>query len=215
MVDIARSLADSLEVRLAPEARGRPFAAALSAPLEPDQAVPPLPLQRGALAIVIVVVGLALAYLAARKWWLAPWWFAFAWVTLVVVHGEPSLSKSIVWAPSGRAMYETWLPALALLAVVTWIGLGRISTIRVVAATLALPYAAVAAAITASGAWPLVFGREIAPVVPHVTAWLSPLVLIAAHGSAVVALVVLATCVRSVFGRRSRPETPRSEPASA
>lgn len=214
-VDIARSLADSLGVTLGPDAHGRVFTAALAAPLRPDQAVPVVPLPRGALAIVIVVIGLALSYLAAGKWWLAPWWYVLGVACFIAVYGEPTLSMRIVWAPTGRAMYLTWLPSLGIAIVSTWIGLRSTATIRVVIAQLALPCAVVAAAITASGSWPLVFGDDIAPIVPHVTAWLSPLVLIAAHGCAAVALAVLARFVRWAFDRPSPPETPRSAPVVA
>ncbi len=214
VVDVARALADSLGVTLDRGARGRPLGAALAAPLGPDQSVPALPLGRGALALAILVVGLALSYMPARRWWLAPWWFAVACVSFIAIHGEPSLSSPVVWAPAGRAMYVTWLPALAITAVTVWFGLGRATLARVVIAQLALPVAAVAAAMTASGAWPLLAGHHDAPVVPHFTAWLSPLALIAAHGAAVVALAVLARTARSAFGRSSPPETPRSGPAA-
>ncbi|MEP6864634.1 MAG: hypothetical protein ABJE66_28695 [Deltaproteobacteria bacterium] len=215
VVDVARAIADSTGATLDRDARGRPLGGALAAPLERDQAIPVLPLGRGALALVILVFGVALGYMPARRWWLAPWWFGLAVVLFVAVHGEPTLSMSMVWAPTGRAMYVTWLPALVLAAVTTWFGLGRAPPWRVVVAQLGLPLAAVAAAITASGAWPLLAGAQIAPVVPHFTAWLSPLALISAHGAAAVALAVLGRSVRSAFGRPSPPETPRSAPADA
>ena len=214
VVDVARALAESTGATLDRNARGRPLGAALAAPLGRDQSVPVLPLGRGALALVMLVVGLALGYMPARRWWLAPWWFGLGVAVFVAVHGEPTLSMPMVWAPAGRAMYVTWLPALALAAVTTWFGVGRVPPWRVVVAQLGLPLAAVAAAITASGAWPLLAGAHVAPVVPHFTAWLSPLALIAAHGAAAVALAVLGRSVRSAFGRPSRPETPRSEPAA-
>ncbi|HET9987989.1 MAG TPA: alkaline phosphatase family protein [Kofleriaceae bacterium] len=215
VVDVARALAESTGATLDRGARGRPLGAALAAPLGRDQSVPVLPLGRGALALAILVVGLALGYMPARRWWLAPWWFAVGIAVFVAVHGEPTLSMPMVWAPAGRAMYVTWLPALALAAVTTWFGGARVPLARVVVAQLGLPFAAVAAAVTASGAWPLLAGAHVAPVVPHFTAWLSPLALIAAHGAAAVALAVLGRSVRSAFGRPSRPETPRSEPAAA
>lgn len=213
VVDIARALADSLGVRLDQNAKGRPLAAAMAAKLRPDQSVPVLPLGRGAAAVLILVVGLALAYMP-RRWWLAPWWYVVGVAGFVAIYSEPTLSMPEIWAPAGRAMYLTWLPSLALLAVATWFGTGRAPMWRVVVAQLGLPFAAVAAAITASGAWPLLAGAHVAPVVPHFTAWLSPLVLIAAHGAAVVALAVLGKSALLAFGRPSPPETPRSEPAA-
>ena len=212
-VDLARAIADSTGATLDRQARGRPLAAALAAPLDRDGSIPVLPLGRGALALAILVLGFALGYMPARRWWLAPWWFVLGVASFVAVHGEPTLSMPIVWAPAGRAMYVTWLPALVLAAVTAWFGLAHLPPWRVVVAQLGLPVAALAAAITASGAWPLVAGVHVAPVVPHFTAWCSPLSLIAAHGAAAVALAVLGKSVRSAFGRPSRPETPRSAPA--
>jgi hypothetical protein len=109
-------------------------------------------------------------------------------------------------------MRETWEPTLLLAAAATYVGLGHTTMLRVVAAQLGLPLAALAAAITACGGWPSMFGAEVAPVVPHYTAFVSPLLLVTAHGAAAVALAVLARTVRSAFGRRAPPETPRSAP---
>jgi Type I phosphodiesterase / nucleotide pyrophosphatase len=216
IVDIARALADSLGVTLDPRALGRPLAAALAAPLDGDQAVPALPLRTAAIAIFIVIAGLAASYAAARaRWWLWPWWFPIACVSLVVVRGVPTLSMAMVYAPAGRAMYVTWLPAVALCAIASFAGLRDLRAWRVAVAQLALPAATLAAVITACGAWHTLLGAPIAPVVPHYTAWLSALVLIASHGSAAVALAVLGRFVRSAFDRRAPPETPRSEPAGA
>ncbi|CAN5709425.1 hypothetical protein BH11MYX1_BH11MYX1_42900 [soil metagenome] len=213
IVDIARAIADSLGVVLAPAAHGRALAEAMAYPLRGAQAVPAVPLGHGAFAWLMIAIGALSAYVAGRAW-LAPWWFVIACISLLAIGGEPTLSAPEMWAPTGRAMYLIWLPALAVLGAVTWIGLGRTSLGRVVIAQLGLPFAAVAAAISASGAWPLLLGRDLAPVVPHFTAWLSPLILMAAQGAAVVALVVLARSARSVFGRRGPPETPRTDSAA-
>jgi hypothetical protein len=216
IVDVARALADSLGVTLDPRALGRPLAAAIAAPLEGDQAVPALPLRTAAIAIFVIIVGAAASYAAARRrWWLWPWWFPIACVSLVLVRGLPTLSMAMVYAPAGRAMYVTWLPAVALCAIASYAGTRELRTWRVAVAQLALPATTLAAVITACGAWRTLFGAPIAPVVPHYTAWLSALLLIAAHGSAAVALAVLGRFVRSAFDRPSRPETPRSEPATA
>ena len=212
IVDIARAIADSVGAKLDPQSRGRPLMAALHAPLAPDQAVPPVPLGRGAVAIAIIAVGLVLS-LAGRRWWLAPWWFVIACVTLVVVRGEPTLSMPMVYAPAGRAMYLTWLPALAITLAATWIGLGRTTLARVVVSQLALPFAALAAALTISGCWAVLAGADLAPVVPRYTAWMSALWLMASHGSMAVALAVLGRSVRSVFGRPEPQESGRSAPA--
>ncbi len=214
VVDVARALADSTGAKLDPESRGRPITGALAAPLAPDQAVPPIELGRGVVAIFFLVVGLALSTWGVRRWWIAPWWFVVACVSLYLVRGEPTLSTHMVYAPEGRDMYLTWLPALAIALVATWVGLGRSTLGRVVISQLALPVFAAAASIAVCGGWPVVFGADLAPVTPRYTAWMSALVLMVAHGAGVVALAVLARRVRRAFGRPEPTEPPHSAPAT-
>jgi hypothetical protein len=115
-----------------------------------------------------------------------------ACATLLLVRGEPTLSTPMIYAPAGRAMYLTWLPALVLAAVVTWLGLGVTTLLRVIVAQLALPFAAAAGALTACGAWRALAGAEVAPVVPRFTAYSSALLVAAAWGCLAVGLGVLA-----------------------
>ena len=214
LVDISRAIADSTGATLDPASRGRPLTVAVAAPLGPDQSLPPISLGAGVVAIFLLVVGVVLSGFSGRRWWLAPWWFVVACVSLYVMRGEPTLSTGMIYKPEGRDMYLTWLPALVLAVGCTWLGLRKRTLVRVVLAQLALPFAAAAAALTAAGAWPTLFGAELAPVVPRYTAWSSPLLLMAAHGAAAVALAVLATLVRPVFDRFARREPPRTEPAA-
>ena len=214
VVDVARAIADSTGATLDREARGRPLEGALAAPLKHDQAVPPLALGGGAAAIFVLVAGLALSAWGVRRWWLAPWWWFAAAAALLYVRGEPTLSMGMVYAPEGREMYLAWLAALPLAAAATWFGLRSTTLARVLVGQLAIPLAAAAAALTACGAWPAVFGEELAPVVPRYTAYMSPLLLMAAHGAAAVGLAVLARHVLPPFGRRAPPAPPRSEPAA-
>jgi hypothetical protein len=162
----------------------------------------------------LLVVGLALSTWGARRWWLAPWWFVIACASLYVVRGEPTLSMGMVYQASGGKMAVTWLPALALAAVATWVAIGRTTLGRAVVAQLALPVLAAAATITACGGWPTVFGADLAPVVPRYTAWMSALVLMAAHGAGAVGLAVLARLVHRRFGRRAPQEPPQTAPAA-
>jgi hypothetical protein len=90
----------------------------------------------------------------------------------------------------------------------TVFGVRRTTLTRVVVSELALLLAATAAALTASGAWGAVFGAEVAPVVPRFTAYLSPLLLLASHGAAAVALGAVAPLARSLL--RRAPPTPRA-----
>lgn len=214
VVDVARALADSLGVTLDARSPGRPLAAAMAAPLADDQAVPATALGPGVAALFVLVIGGVITALGVRRWWLAPWWFVLACASLVVVRGLPTLSTPMVYAPAGRAMYLTWLPALVLAAVTAYAGISRVGLFRVLASQLALPVAAMCAAFTVTRAWAPLFGATQAPVVPRFTAWTSPLILIAAHGMTAVALAVLGSSARSAFGRRSRPEPPHSEPAA-
>lgn len=214
VTDISRAIADSTGTTLDRASLGRPLVAALAAPLAPDDALPAMTLGAGAVAILVLAAGIGLAIAAARVWWLAPWWFVLACGALVMIRGEPTLSTPFVYRPAGRDMYLVWLPLLALAFAATMFGVRRTTLLRVVAAQLAVPFAAAAAAITACGGWSAVFGAELAPVVPRFTAYTSPLLLMASHGAAAVALAGLATLVRPVFGRRARREPPRTAPAA-
>lgn len=214
IVDVARAIADSTGTVLDRESRGRPLSAAMASPLEGDQAIPALALGNGAAAIFLLVAGLGLVTWSVRRWWLAPWWFIAACASIFFIRGEPTLSTRMIYAPEGRDMYMVWLPAVALAAVTTWLGLRTSPLWRVVLAQLALPLAAAAAVITACGAWPAVFGEQIAPVVPRYTAWMSPLLLMVGHGAAAVALAALATIVRPPSDPRARPASRHSEPAA-
>jgi hypothetical protein len=214
VVDVARALADSTGARLGPEAQGRPLSVALAAPLARDQALPPLPLPRTALALGLLVAAILVTAMCARRWSLAPWWYAIALGSVIALRGSLTLSMPMVYAPLGLDMAIAWAPSLVLVAVATWMALGRTTLGRAVTAQLALPFAGVAAAFTLCGAWPALFGSEVAPVTAHITAWTSALLLLAAHGSAAVALAVLGRIVLPGFGRPSPMEPPRSAPAA-
>ena len=212
IVDISRAIADSTNTVLDRESRGRPLAAALAAPLAPDDALPAMTLGDGAVAILVLAAGIALTIAAARLWWLVPWWFVLACIALVMIRGEPTLSTPFVYKADGRDMFFVWLPLLALAFAATMFGTRRTTILRVVAAQLAVPFAAAATAVTACGGWGAIFGAEVAPVVPRFTAYTSPLLLMASHGAAAVALAVLATSVRPAFDRLVRRAPPRTAP---
>jgi hypothetical protein len=223
LADISRAIADSTGATLDRESPGRPLWVAMRAPLQGDDAVPPLALPIGALAIFILALGLTASSFGVRRWWLAPWWFVAACVLVLIVRGEPTMSKPMVYAKESildvfdwdrRLMLRSWLAALPLAAVSTWIGLRTTTLWRVLVAQLALPITVVAAAITACAGWAPLFGAEVAPVVPRYTAYTSALMLITAHGSAVVGLTVLVRTARSAYGQWRPAETPRSAPST-
>jgi len=199
IVDLARAIADSTGTTLDPSSRARPLSVALAHPLSEDQAVPPLGLSRGAAAVFLVALALAAIVWGSRRWWLAPWWFAIACVATLVGLGEPSLSVGWIYAYDGRAMLVLWIPGLLVAIASTWFGLGKTTLVRVLAAQLAAPLLVFAAAITASGAWPTLFGAEVAPAVPHYTAYMLVLVLMTGAGAGAIALAILARLVRGVL----------------
>lgn len=202
VVDLARAIADSTGTTLEPGSRARPLSVALAAPLSDDQAVPPLALSHGAVAVFLVALALVAIAWGSRRWWLAPWWLALACGATLVGLGEPSLSVGWIYAYDGRAMLELWIPALLVAIASTWFGLGKTTLVRVLAAQLVAPLLVLAAAISASGAWPTLLGAEVAPVVPHYTAYMLVLVLMLGAGAAAIALAILG---RLVVGAIAQP----------
>lgn len=214
LVDISRAIADSVGVKLDARSPARPLYAALQTPLENDVAVPRLPLGRGALAVFVLALGVAASVLTVRRWWMAPVWWVLGVVLLLLVRGMPTMSTPMMYARDGRTMILAWAWALPFIGFATYYGLGKYSLARVVIGQLAVPFAALAACITACVGWRAIFGADVAPIVPYFTAYVSPMLLLTAHGSAVVALVVLARSVHSAFDRRRPEETPRSAPSA-
>jgi len=225
LVDVSRALADSLGLELDKRSPARPMSVALKAPLDDDAAVPPIAIGTGAIAVFLLALGVAATVWSVRRWWIAPWWFVVAGLLLLIVRGVPTMSMPMVYAKEDladlfdggrRLMMRSWFAALPIAATATWFGLARgVSLVRVLVAQLALPIAALVAAITACGAWSSLFGAEVSPLVPHFTAFTSSLWLIASQGAAAVALAVLARTVQQAFGRRQRSGTSRSAPSVA
>ncbi len=213
VVDVARAIADSVGAKLDAASRARPLSVALRAPLTGDDALPSQPVVPAALGLVVLVLGATAMAWASARWWLAAWWWLLGCASLVIVRGVPTLSMPMIYSPEGRTMWLAWSPMLAIACVATYVALGRTTLWRAVTAQLALPFAAAAAAITACSGWSAVFGADVAPVVPHYTAWVSPLVLMAAQGAAAVGLAVLGKSCRQAIGRRGRPESRRTSRA--
>jgi hypothetical protein len=221
IVDVSRARADSLGLALDKHSPGRPLSVALSHPLAGDASVPPLPIAIGALAIVIMLAGVAASVWSVRRWWITPAWFVVAWILLLAVRGAPTMSMPMVYARESlgdlfdldrRLMMRCWLPALPIAAVATWFAMPRVGVVRTAAAQLAVPVAALAATLTICHAWMPLLGAERAPIAPHFTALASPMFLIVAQGSAAVALAVLARTALAVIGRRRAAGTRQSAP---
>jgi len=221
IVDVSRALADSLGLPLDRRSLARPISVALAHPLGGDAAIPPLATGALIVAVVMLLVGLAATAWGVRRWWLAPWWFVLACALLAIVRGVPTMWSPMTYARESladlfdldrRLMMRAYLAALPLVAVSVWLGISRVGLARALLAQLALPVAALAAALTLCHAWGPLLGAERAPVAPTFTALASALMLITAQGLGVAALAALARTVLAASGPRRRTETPRSEP---
>ena len=214
IVDVSRAIADSVGVTLDPASFGRPFSAIMATSLGEDQAVPALSIGRAMIAIFILVLGLGAVTWGVRHWWIAPWWFVVACGLLLGIRGLPTLSTPMIYKPEGRDMWLVWAPVMLLVIAATYVGTRRTTIARVIAGQLALPIAAMAATLTAAGAWSAAFGAEVAPVVPIFSALTSPVVLMVAHACGAVGLAVLASVVLRAFGRHAPPEPPSTASAA-
>lgn len=214
IVDVSRAIADSVGVTLDPASLGRPYDAMMATSLGEDQSVPAISIGRAALAIIMLVLGLVAVTWGVRHWWIAPWWFVVACGLFLGIRGLPTMSTPMIYKPEGRDMWLVWAPSLVLAIVATYLGTRRTTIARVLAGQLGLPLAAMAATLTAAGAWSAAFGAEVAPVVPIFSALTSPIVLMVAHACGAVGLAVLASVVLQAFGRRAPPAPPRTVPAA-
>lgn len=204
MVDVARALADSLGVRLADDARGRPLEAALAAPVD-DELLPALPRGRVALAIAVLLLGvIATAWGTRGRVAAAPWWWPAAILSLMVLAMTPSLSTPMIYKLQGLTMANAFAPGLGVLAIALTLEVRR-DWRRALVAQLALPAAAAIACWIVTGAAGLWWGEAPCPVVPFYSGWLPPLTIMAATGFAVAGLVVLASAALPGSG----PSTPR------
>ena len=193
ITDLARAIADSVDVRLPADASGRPLAAALAAPVTDDDVLPRLPRDRIALALFIVLVAAALTgWLTRGRLALQPWWFPITLVALVGRAQAPTLSTPMIYSPKGLIMAEAFGVGLAVLAVALTFAC-RTRWLRGLAGQLLVPAGITLAVALVTGALPLVLGEAVCPVVPRYTGWLSPLMLMTGTAAGVAGLVVLAS----------------------
>jgi hypothetical protein len=208
LVDLARAIADSTGARLPSDSAGRPLAAAIAAPLPETGALPSPSLPRWIAALIAVALGLVATAWAARGLLVAlPWWWPIAYLSVVAIEQAPTLSVPMVYPPLGRAMYTAALPGLCALAILATWSLRRLPPLRVAIAELALPLAAIIAALVLCGA-----GTGDPPLMPYWTARASLYLVLGFTGAAVVALVALASAFLPGSDRTTRSETRGSEP---
>lgn len=214
IVDVARIIADSVEVRLADDAHGRPLGAALAAPVGDDDVLPRLPRGRVALALLVLALAIAATAWGMRgRLWAGPWWWPVSLVSLMVLATTPTLSTPMIYKKVGLDMVNGFAPGLAVLAVSATLAT-RGGWVRALAAQLALPLAGAVAVWIVTGATGLWFGDAVCPVVPRWTGWLPPITFIAATGLAVGGLVALASAFLPGSDPSAPSETSRSDRAA-
>jgi hypothetical protein len=188
LVDLTRILADRLNVAVPRHCQGRPLSAVVGASRAPQPQLPQRPTIPLALGLLIglVLLWAARYQLAPRSaderpsWrWAAlilPWGMALSLLLLVADHGPPSLSRFYVYPAYPRALLGELLPALGLPLLQLWtarrLGLPPLRSAVALAAVTLAP----AVVVLSLTGWPFV-----RPALwPHVSAWASTLVLLAA-----------------------------------
>lgn len=231
LIDLGRSLADALGVPLAAAAAGRPMTQALRTRVHPEATLPRPSGARWLAAGLLLLAAMAASVLALRcqrrgaqrgsgGLWRLPWWWPAALASVILIAGMPSLSVPMVYRPLGRVIYVSALPGLAVLAVSAALALRGQPAVRMVLAQLAVPVAALlAAVILAGGAHGLTaglahgFAPELAhglhspgmpPLMPRWSAMASVLAVLVYAGSGVCALALAVAALRA----------PRPGPAS-
>ena len=187
LVDLARAIADSVGVDLDPASAGRPFYAALAAPVDRDATLPRPSLARWLLAGALVLGALLLSLAVARwRWWALPWWLPIAYLAVISIELVPSLSTSMIYKADGRVMYTAALPGLALLALSAPLCMRRLGVPRAALSQLLAPLAVTLAALILCN-----FDGGDPPLMPVWTAHASLFVVLLCTGALVVGLAQL------------------------
>ena len=179
LIDLARWLFEVTGVEPPAAARGRPLGFAL-AHADADATLPRPAPWRGALAIVLVAAGIAVAWWRARRVRWLPWWMPLSYGMVVAVAGPVTLSNPVVYPPWGQAVLVAALPG-GLWCMVTAAVMARSRGILQIVATQIVPALAVivATAVVTDG------GTEL---LPRWTAHLSVELLLLIEGALAVAL---------------------------
>ena len=125
-----------------------------------------------------------------------------AYGSVFVLEGPATLSSPMVYPPLGRTMLLAAIPGLVVLAALAARSATRMSTGRLVAAKLALPFGLCLGALVVCGALSSALGiADEPPLLPLWTAHASLLLCLCAAGAVVLALVSLV--VAGVEGLRA------------
>lgn len=208
LVDLSRTLADSLGVDLPERAAGRPLLAALAAPVERDATLPAPGAWRAIAALVLLVLALVVTGVFARGCWRAlPFWWPMGLLSLLWLEGTPSLSHPMVYRALHPMVFVPLAPGLFALAL-QWLLLARspdraaaLSPVRAAFALLTLPLAGAGASIIMAAGrhapgialWSAGLGAPAGlepPLMPGYTAHASMLMALA-YGAALVSALCL------------------------
>jgi len=207
LVDLSRAIADSLGITLSPRSAGRPVFAAMARP-EPGKTLPrPGPL-RWLLALLLIIFGMAIAFVSARAWWYWPLWLPLAYLSLIAIEATPTLSTLIVYNSFSKQVYWAIVPGLMVLAICSALILRMDRAWRVLATQL-VPAAGftLAALVLCGGEHHLVNRGGPAALMP---VW-------SGHASVFLAVFYVAAFVVAlalVIGATFRPSSAGSAPAN-
>ena len=190
LVDLHRLMADSLGLHGDPQGAGRPFADAVADP-RPHATLPRPSRWRWGLAIVWVLGGVvATAWAARGQRARLPWWLGVAYLGVVTLGGEATLSNPMIYPPLGKDVLLAGSPGLLVLA---WTDLRAYDDERWprrVVGHLGLALGFCFAALS-------LCGGEGPPLMPIWTAQASVLLLLLKSSAAITAALVLGRwCVR-------------------
>lgn len=191
LVDLHHALAELLGVAES-STPGRPIEFALEHP-DPGATLPRPSTARslGALAIVIVGLGLALAS-AGRSVLAWPWWLPISYVSVVVFLGVPTLSNPAIYPPWGATMLAAALPGALVLALASLRDLRREGLRRMLLAQGLPVLALLLACLVACGGLSFALGLAATPpLAPFFTAHASLAFALTALASLVLAVVVV------------------------
>lgn len=205
LVDLHRSLADSLGMNPDPRAPGRPFAFALHHPDEGATLPHPSAARWLAAALFLLAAfGLTLR-LARTHAWLWPSWALVAYASLTGGFGTLTLSNPVVYPPFGRDLLLGALPGFVWLA---WVSARQRDPFwRTVLAQVILPIAFVLASGGLCGAFSALASRQGAPpLMPLWSAHFSAAAAMLSGACFTLALVGLVMWIRRTFNEVRRTE---------
>lgn len=212
LVDVSRAIADSLAVSLPDIAYGRPYQTALGAPAL-GATLPSPEATSLAAAGLLLLFALALTLFAGSgKATRFPYWWALAFLGLLIFEGSASMSTPMMYPPKGRTILVASLPGFVFLALhLAWL-MRTTGVWRALLVQLAIPAAGFIGALALAGGLGHLFGSSLPATMPWWTAQVSVMALYLSAACAIAGLATLATAVPFRFGPSAPLETPPARP---